>query len=149
MRKMRKMRIRSLIALTLLCGLAAPACAQQMYKCGSTYSQTPCASDAEVKKARPDAVADKPASNSPIGYELCAAAAPRMVGSPEPESARVQRMGEVHTDVINYAGKSVAARRYDLSVDFKTTYGVYSGPQAYSCWISEDERRVLQFGARR
>ncbi|HEY4083547.1 MAG TPA: hypothetical protein VGM81_22900 [Burkholderiaceae bacterium] len=143
------MSIRSIVALALFGALAVPACAQQMYKCGSTYSQTPCASDAELKRARPDAVADKPASVGPIGYELCASSAPHMVGSPEPESARVQRMGEVHTDVINYAGKSVAARRYDLSVDFKTTYGVYSGPRAYSCWISEDERRVLQFAPRR
>ena len=143
------MSIRSTLALTLFCGIAAPACAQSMYKCGNTYSQTPCASDAEVKRVRPDAVADKPAGAGPAGYQLCADFAPKNVGSPEPESARVRRAGEVHTDVIDYAGKSVAARRYDLSVDFKTTYGVYSGPLSYSCWISEDERRVLQFAPRR
>ncbi len=143
------MSIRSIVTLVLFCGLAGPVCAQQMYKCGSTYSQTPCGSDAEVKRARPDAVADKPANVGPIGYELCVASAPRLVGSPEPESARVQRVGEMRTDVITYAGRSVAARRYDLTVDFRTTYGVYSGPQPYSCWISVDERRVLQFAPRR
>ena len=140
--------MRSTIALALLCGLASPVVAQQaLYKCGSTYSQTPCASNAETPRVRPDAVPDKPAG--PSGYELCAAFAPTGVGSPEPETARVQRVGELRTEVIQYAGKSVATRRYDLLVDAKTKYGVYSGPQPYSCWLSEDQLRVLQFGVRR
>ena len=141
------MSIRSAVALALLCSLAAPVCAQQMYKCGSTYSQTPCASDAEVKRTRTDAVADKPAGLT--GYDLCQQFAPMAVGSPEPATARVVRIGDVHTEVIQYSGQAVAARRYDLTVDYKTTYGVFSGPLPYACWISEDQRRVLQFGPRR
>lgn len=134
--------------LPLLLAVAAGAVqAQTLYRCGNTYSQVPCAPDAVARQGRSDAPAEK--SGGPQGYELCASHAPTAIDTPEPHSARVQQIGLRKAEVIQYADKPVASHRYDLSVDAKTAYGVFSGPQPYSCWLSEDQRRVLQFAPRR
>lgn len=125
--------------------VAAPA--QTLYRCGNTYSQTPCAPDAVAKRTHADTPAEKGGGTQ--GYELCASRAPESVESPEPQSARVQQVGLRRAEVIQYAGQPIAAHRYDLTVDAKTTFGVYSGPQPYTCWVSEDQRRILQFSPRR
>lgn len=136
-----------LIAAIALGAHAGMASAQQMYKCGNTFSQTPCAPDAVAKPVQSSAVPDAPAGLS--GYELCAAAARKMANSPEPETARIQPLGERRSEVIQYAGKPIATHRYDLAIDAKTQYGVFSGLQPYACWLSEDQRRVLQFRSMR
>lgn len=134
--------------LPLLLAVAAGAVqAQTLYRCGNTYSQVPCAPDAVARPGRSDAPAEK--TGGPQGYELCASHAPTAIDTPEPHSARVQQIGLRKAEVIQYADKPVASHRYDLSVDAKTAYGVFSGPQPYSCWLSEDQRRVLQFAPRR
>ncbi|HEY0817417.1 MAG TPA: hypothetical protein VGD46_01480 [Rhizobacter sp.] len=130
----------------VIAGSAGLASAQ-MYKCGSTFSQTPCAPDAVARPSASPATPDGPAGLS--GYELCAAAARRMANSPEPETARIQPVGERRSEVIQYAGKPIATHRYDLTIDAKTAFGVFSGPAAHACWLSEDQRRVLQFHATR
>lgn len=141
------MNARTLLAMLALAGHAGLVSAQ-MYKCGNTFSQTPCAPDAVAKSAAPSAAPDAAAAGV-TGYELCAAAARKMVPSPEPETARIQPIGERRSEVIQYAGKPIATHRYDLAVDAKTQYGVFSGLQPYACWLSEDQRRVLQFRSSR
>jgi hypothetical protein len=143
------MMLKPLIPAAVLVAVAASAgpASAQMYKCGSTFSQTPCAPDAVAKPAPSSAAPDAAAGLA--GYELCAAAARRMANSPEPETARVQPVGERRSEVIQYAGKPIATHRYDLTIDAKTRYGVFSGPTAHACWLSEDQRRVLQFHATR
>lgn len=130
----------------LMAAGASGAAAQTMYRCGNTYSQTPCAPQAVPQRGHADAPAEK--AGGAQGYDLCASRAPESVQTPEPQSARVQQVGLRKAEVIQYAGKPIAAHRYDLTVDAKTGYGVYSGPQPYSCWVSEDQRRVLQFAPR-
>jgi hypothetical protein len=120
--------------------------AQQLYRCGNTFSQTPCAPDAKAQSVRAGAAADKVEGLS--GYDLCASVAPKAAGFPEPDTAQVQPAGDRKSEVIQYAGQPTAAFRYDLNVNAKTVYGVMSGPQAYSCWVSEDQRRVLQLKRR-
>ena len=127
------------IALLLPCGFAA---AQQMYRCGNTFSQTPCGPDAAARTL-PSASAPEGASG-PSGYELCAVAARRLHGGPEPETARIERVGDRRSEVIQFSGQPLAAQRYDLSIDARTTNGVFSGPRLFGCWLSEDQRRVLQ-----
>ena len=136
-----------IVALVALAGHAGFVSAQQMYKCGNTFSQTPCAPDAVAKPVQSSTAPDAAAGIT--GYELCAAAARKMANSPEPETARIQPIGERRSEVIQYAGKPIATHRYDLAIDAKTQYGVFSGLQPYACWLSEDQRRVLQFRSSR
>jgi hypothetical protein len=130
-----------------LCAITLHAQAQQMYKCGNTYSQTPCSSETKPTRLFQSATPDKEPGLT--GYELCAATAPGKVVTPERESARVQALGQRVSEVIQYAGQPISAHRYDLTIDAKTQYGVYSGPVAYSCWVSEDQARILHFARRR
>jgi len=130
-----------------LLACTASAFAQQMYKCGSTYSQTPCGPDASVKAMSSGAAPDGAPGAS--GYDLCAMSARSFHAGPEPETARIQPAGARTSEVIQYAGKPMASFRYDLTIDSKNSAGIYSGARAYSCWLSEDQRRVLQFGPTR
>lgn len=141
------MNTKLLIAAVALGGCASLASAQQMYKCGNTFSQTPCAPGAVAKPVQSSGAPDAAAGLT--GFELCAAAARKMANSPEPETARIQPIGERRSEVIQYAGKPIATHRYDLAIDAKTQFGVFSGLQPYACWLSEDQRRVLQFSSSR
>ena len=122
------------------------ASAQPLYRCGNTYSQTPCAADAAPVRARADAIADS--APGPKGGELCAAAAPKMLRLPDPESVRIESVEKAPAEVIQYADKPTAAHQYIVRVNAKNVYGAYEGAQAYACHVSEDERRVLRFGLR-
>ena len=136
------------LATALFLGLAGPVCAQKVFKCGNTYSHIPCASDAAVKPVYGGQAPDKPAGLT--GYELCAAEAPGYVNSPEPGSTRIRALGPSTAEAIRYAGSSIVAHRHDLGVELKLQQGSgYSGSVTYSCWVSEDQRRILQFTARR
>ncbi len=130
----------------LLLALPSALQAQGLYRCGNTYSQTPCAPDATARPIFSGAAPEK--AQGLTGYDLCAAAAPAAAGTPEPESARVRQLSPRKAEVIQYAGQGVAAHRYDLGVDAKTRYGVYSGETPFSCWVSEDQARILKFGRR-
>jgi hypothetical protein len=135
------------IALSLaLCAVTAAAQAQQLYRCGNTYSQTPCAIDAKPTRLHQGTAPDKAPG---VGFELCEAAARAAVATPEPASARVVPLGQRVSEVIQYAGQPLSVHRLDLTIDAKTEYGMFSGAIAYSCWLSEDQARVLQFGPRR
>jgi hypothetical protein len=125
---------------------AMPSHAQALYKCGSTYSQTPCAPDAATPRLFKDA--SPTAGTQPTGYALCAATAPAAAAVLEPETARIRPLGQRVTEVIQYAGQSIPAHRFDLTIDSKNPYGVFTGPIPYSCWLSEDQARLLQFGPR-
>jgi hypothetical protein len=106
----------------------APAPAQQMYRCGSTYSQTPCSPTATATRTRSDVPPDN-AGGSQSGA-ACAASASR-------------------AEVIQYSGQPVVALRYDLSITTVSPAGVWLAARAYSCYLSEDQQRILKFEIRR
>lgn len=123
-----------------------PAAAQPMYRCGNAYSQTPCAADAQAVKIHADAVPDS--GPGAAGLTLCAATAAKTLGSAEPDSARTQLLAPRRSEPLLFAGQTLSAHHYELSVDVKLPNGGHSGPVAFSCWLSEDQARVLQFGPR-
>jgi len=142
----RRLRWSLPLLLVGLGGVVPPAAAQQMYRCGSTYSQTPCAADAQAVRIHADAVPDT--GPGVAGLALCAATAATTLGSAEPASARAQLLAPRRSEPLLFAGQTVSAHRYELSVDAKLPNGGHSGPVAFSCWLSEDQARVLQFGPR-
>ena len=128
--------------------LAAPlAGAQTMYRCGNVYSQTPCASDAATVRPRANAVADT--APGPQGAELCGATAARELGLDDGAPVQIASVAKAPAEVIQYADKPTATRKYVVRLKIKSALAVYDGPRTYACHLSEDERRVLQFGAAR
>ncbi len=143
---MQRFFMQQMIVLSLLFSAFGASHAQQLYKCGNTYSQTPCAPDAAPKRvfsggSSASAVA---AGDKPSGLALCSAQAITRIDSPEPETAQVAPVGQRKTEVIQYANQPVVAVRYDLTVRAKTQYGVYGSPVGFACWLSEDQQRLLQ-----
>jgi hypothetical protein len=130
--------------ITLLLSLAAPlALGQTLYRCGNTYSQTPCAPAAEPKRLYADPVAD--AASGAQGSELCADEAQKLVGAMDPNGVRLRFPGSARPTVITFAGQPMPARRHLLTIEVRGANGLFSAPKTWACDLSEDRRRVLQF----
>src|ERR1043165_7471953 len=102
------LRLQLLACMLLL--WASTGAAQTLYRCGKTYSQVPCASDAasaRVSSVTPDA---RP------GREVCTTEGVSRLGLPDPEGVKVVSVQRGAAEVIQYAGKSIVARRYDLAL---------------------------------
>lgn len=132
-----------LVALAL--GLHAGAGAQQLYRCGNVFSQTPCAADAAPVRAHGDAVAD--AAPGARGAALCEAAAARELQLDPASPVQIDSTTRAPAEVIQYADKPTATRPYIITLKVKP-YVAFDGPRAFTCHLSEDERRILRFQPR-
>lgn len=133
-----------ILALTLLC--SGSVAAQTMYRCGSTYSQTPCGPAATATRTPSDVPADGPADQQPGA--ACAREAPGQLNVPDPTQLRVLSTSAGRAEVIQYAGQPVAARRFELSISTVSPAGVWLPARGYTCHLSEDQQRLLKFAAR-
>jgi len=115
--------------------------AEPVYRCGNTYSQTPCAADTAAKKLPSSAAPDAPAG--PQGESLCATEGLSRLGLADPEGARVLGVTRLGTEVIRYADKPTAARKFAVRFNPRNAYGGLAGEQVFHCFLSEDGRRVL------
>ena len=132
----------------LLVALAAsswPAHAQQLYRCGNVYSQTPCAADAAPVRVRSDTVADS--APGARGADLCGATAMNEIHADADGPIQVGSVTKAPAEVIQYADKPTATRKYIVDLNVRGAYTGYGGPMRFACHLSEDERRVLKFGA--
>ena len=134
-----------LLAAACIAASASSAGAQTLYRFGIVYSQTPCAPDAAAVKARPNAVAD--AAPGPQGADLCSATVARELQLDEAGPVQIASVTKAPAEVIQYADKPTATRKYIVNLGVKP-YTPFDGPRSYTCHLSEDERRVLRFGAR-
>lgn len=132
--------------LLAMAALAAPVIAQPLYRCGSTYSQTPCGPEATATRTFADTVADRPAGSQ--AGAACATHAPQVLNVPDPTALRVVSTSASRAEVIQYSGQPVVALRYDLSISTVSPAGVWLAARPYTCFLSEDQQRILRFEAR-
>ena len=132
--------------LLAMAAFPALASAQQMYRCGSTYSQTPCGPTATATRTPSDVPPDK-AAGSQAGA-ACTAQAPQLLNVPDPTALRVLSTSASRAEVIQYSGQPVVALRYDLRISTVSPAGVWLAARAYSCFLSEDQQRILKFEIR-
>ena len=142
-----RMKLPLALGLAALCTWPTPGAAQQLYRCGNTYSQTPCAPDATPARISAGAAPEQAPGAS--GKDLCASEGVAQLRFPDPESTRIQSVAKSGAEVIQYAGKPIAARKYKLTLNTKNAAGAYTGDRVYVCYLSEDERRVLKVDALR
>lgn len=124
-------------------GATTAAHAQKVYQCGKTFSQTPCAADA-VERRLPSAGDREAADGANPKHDVCAAAAVRATGTLEPETARVRPRSERSMETVEYAGQTLPAVRVDLDVSAKNEHGMFALNRSVTCWLSEDQRRILK-----
>ncbi|MEP7296287.1 MAG: hypothetical protein ABI702_08865 [Burkholderiales bacterium] len=132
------------IALALL--LPTLAAAQPLYRCGNTFSQTPCSADAAPVRARSNAVPD--AAPGAAGAELCTVTARKELDIDDTGPIVIGSVVKAPAEVIQYADKPTATRAYVVNLKLKGAALAYDGPRSYACNLSEDERRVLRFRPR-
>lgn len=138
---------RALVGAALLCatGLAG---AQTMYRCGNTFSQKPCGDGATAVKV-PGAGASgaaSPGTTAPGGSTSQAACTRAALGARPTERLRVESVEFGGTEVIQYAGSSVAAKLYRISLAESAVDGSTLGYRSVTCYMSEDGQRVLRVG---
>ena len=139
---------RAIVAeLVALCAAPLASNAQQLYRCGNTYSQTPCAPDAKAARVPSGAAPD--ATPGLRGKDLCVSEGPKLLRFPDPESTRFGPVARGGAQVIQYADKPTVAQRYDMVINTKNTQGAYTGDALYACFVSEDQSRILKVEARR
>ena len=136
-----------LLFMVVLAGATPLADAQQLYRCGNVYSQTPCGPDAATVRARSNPVAD--AAPGPRGADLCSATAAQELQIDDSAPMQIGTVTKATAEVIQYADKPTSTRKYIVNVKPKGAYSAYDGPRSFACNLSEDERRVLKFGAAR
>ena len=97
------MKLTLALGLTALCTWPTQGAAQQLYRCGNTYSQTPCAPDATPARISAGAAPEQAPGAS--GKDLCVSEGVAQLRFPDPESTRIQSVAKSGAEVIQYAGK--------------------------------------------
>ena len=141
---------------TVAISVGSSCWAQKMYRCGSTYSQTPCGAEAkeiEIKgapAASNGVVSKKLQDNAPEelrakSIELCKLA---VLGQlKDPDSAKFQnisRSNSLERRLPALNGPFVKTSGFNGYVNAKNSYGGYTGNKLFFCSVDyETETRIL------
>jgi hypothetical protein len=137
---------RALFVVTALVLCTAPAAAQT-YRCEVngriTFQQHACTDGKRVAGAT---AAD--AGTAPLrGAALCEAHARGSTVFPDPQDLRIASVRYLGAKAWRVHSELIAARSYGLSINPRNRQGGYDGEGLFECLLSEDEARVLHFGA--
>lgn len=127
----------------MLLGLSFSAGAQNtLFKCktpegGIMLSDTKCV-DAERSVA---AVATTRASAAQSGEEVCKAAILASLADPDGAKFGAASVGGYAN--ITHRGVRVSAKRIDVAVNARNSYGAYSGEKIYPCYVTAQGDRFL------
>jgi hypothetical protein len=142
---------RSLLAACLLAACAA-AGAQTMYRCGNTFSQTPCGSDAK-SAAVPRSESGGVAGSGEAGAvkpraQPCLAELAQRVGVEGPGALKIGRMEGPKVEAIDVKGEKLVVRTYEFTALTRNAYGGQTPAATFTCHLSEDEQRVVRLNER-
>lgn len=134
----------------IFCALSSVASAQAVYRCGNTFTGTPCGPDAKVLVAPPPAPAklEAPAYTPPppadqIEANKATCEKKTRAAMKDPESTRIKSVSRAGRALQRLAGKSFYGVSYDMNVNAKNSYGAYTGEKLYNCVFSMDEKTYL------
>jgi Domain of unknown function (DUF4124) len=138
-------------AIVALTSLLWPTSADaQTYRCEVngriTFQQQPCTDGKRVRGT--GGVAAEPASVAPLrGAALCESHARSATVFPDPQDVRIASVRFLGAKAWRVHSELIAARSYGLRINPRNRYGGYDGESLFECLLSEDEARVLHFGA--
>jgi hypothetical protein len=140
------MKLRALLLAHALLVWLAPAAAQT-YRCEVdgrvTFQQHACT---DGKRVAGSVAAD--AGTAPLrGAALCEAHARSAPFFPDPLGLRIAPVRYLGAKAWRVHSELIAARSYGLSINPRNRQGGYDGEGWFECLLSEDEARVLHFGA--
>jgi hypothetical protein len=131
---------------------ASSACASvhaqqpKLHRCGNTFSQTPCEYGGASITVKPSTSAPT-AERSKAGLQLCSNDIAMRIGATDARPVQVRAVGERKAEVITFAGTPTVAYRYDFGVAMRQPGALLEGMSTWTCWVSEDQARVLRSSA--
>lgn len=146
---MNTMKPITLVLISFLSAYVTPSHGQA-YKCSvgnkTVFSDSPCSGD--VRKPHESGHADTSSSQAgdpkENGAKNCKNDMLKSIAWKDPESIRVGRISGGAMEVIDFANTKIGARRYDVNVNAKNSYGSYIGEKPITCFTSQDGMRVLK-----
>jgi hypothetical protein len=124
--------------------------AAQTYRCNVngrvTFQQQPCTDGTRLPGAVGDA-AESPAAAPLRGAALCESHARSAAVFADPQDLRIASVRYLGAKAWRVHSELIAARSYGLRINPRNRYGGYDGESLFECLLSEDEARVLHFGA--
>ncbi len=141
------MKMLAVVSMFVLGAIGAPnISAQSVYKCGSSYSQSPCGTSSE--KLQIQGVQRQAGSGEQSrGSRLCSEAVPARILLKDPASAKIEGVGKPEGTTVKVGLQPIAAKKYPVLLNAKNSYGAYAGAKLYYCYLSIDDQRVLQVEA--
>jgi len=134
---------------------ASAASAQQIYRCGNTFSQQPCGLDAKELQIPGAGKQPLPLKDTPPSAQVQDAAKAMCLEQlkaslKDPDSMRVgtvMRFGPKYIEVWdkgNQAFRKTPAVLYGVEVNAKNGFGGYTGMKTYRCNLDPSETTVLR-----
>jgi Domain of unknown function (DUF4124) len=135
-------------AIVVLLALSPATSSAQAYRCEvngrAVFQQQPCTDGRRVQNTTE---LPSGASAAPRGAALCEAHARSSAGFPDPQGLRIASVRYAGAKAWRVHEELIAARTYGLRVNAPNSSGGFDGERLYECLLSEDEARVLHFGA--
>jgi hypothetical protein len=137
----------AIVALAVLSWPAAAAA--QAYRCEVngrvTFQQQPCTDGKRVSGA--NGVTNDSAAAPLRGAALCESHARSAPLFADPQDLRIASVRYLGAKAWRVHSELIAARSYGLRINPRNRNGGYDGESLFECLLSEDEARVLHFGA--
>lgn len=141
------MTLRAFAAVVLLLCSTLPVAAQT-YRCEVngrvTFQQQPCT---DGKRVPGTGAAEVPSAAPLRGAALCESHARGATTFPDPLDIRIASVRFLGAKAWRVHSELIAARSYGLRINPRNRQGGYDGESLFECLLSEDEARVLHFGA--
>ena len=124
----------------------------QTYRCEVNgrvvFQQQACTDGKRVPGTGGGAGAESLQSAAPLrGAALCEAHARGSAVFPDPQDLRIASVRYLGAKAWRVHSELIAARSYGLRVNPRNRNGGYDGESLFECLLSEDESRLLHFGA--
>ena len=124
-----------------------------MYRCGNTFSQTPCGSDAKAAPAPRGEKGGAAANSGEAGgvaprAQPCLAELAQRVGVEGPGALKIGRMEGPRVEAIDVKGEKLVVRTYEFTALTRNAYGGQTPAATFTCHLSEDEQRVVRLNER-
>jgi hypothetical protein len=124
--------------------------AAQTYRCSIngrvTFQQQPC-TDGTRLQGTAGGAPESQAATPLRGAALCESHARGAAVFADPQDLRIASVRYLGAKAWRVHSELIAARSYGLRINPRNRYGGYDGESLFECLLSEDEARVLHFGA--
>jgi len=137
--------------------LVSAAQSQTLYRCGNTFSQTPCGKDAQTLNVgpKPDAAPSNvsrlveeakkrpPPTPDVVAFNIQSCERKIRSSMKDPEAARISQ-GSRMGPSVGYASERIFPEvSYSFKVNGKNSYGAYTGEKLYTCSFDLAEKDIL------